>query len=221
MTDDDSAHDPESLEPVPTGPRPLAPPDGDVRVVDRRWWARGEPDAASAGEETGSDKPTYVQELEQRLAARDDELRTTISRYRDANAEFEQARARIRRDVARDVERGRRAILVDLLDVLDNLDRAVAAARTSSPGDPLLQGVELVRNQFLEKLRGYGVAPIDVTDALFDPARHEAATTVPVSDPRLDGRVVGVVRQGYAIGDDLLRPAIVAVARLTIEGVSS
>jgi molecular chaperone GrpE len=192
----------------------------DIQVVDRRWWARGDAGKGDSGART-FEKPSYVRELEDRLAAKDEELRATITRYREANAEFEQARVRMRRDVAKEVERGTRAILADLLDVVDNLDRAIDAARTRAAGSALLQGVEMVRAQFLAKLDGLGVKTIDTTGRAFDPGVHEAATTVPVTDPDQDGLVVGVIRQGYTIGDDVLRPAVVAVAALTREGTPS
>jgi len=192
----------------------------DIQVVDRRWWARGETAAgAAAGEPL--EKPTYVQELEARVAAKDEELRATLARYREANAEFEQARARMRRDVAKEVERGTRAVLADLLDVVDNLDRAIEAAKTAGSDPALRQGVELVRAQFLAKLDGHGVRPLDAAGRRFDPSCHEAATTVPVTDPAQDGIVVGVIRQGYTIRAEVLRPAVVAVAAFENQGVPS
>ena len=221
MADDSKKPTPQSGEPAPPAPRRPGPPEGDIRIVDKRWWAQ-EP-AADGGEpaEERSDKPAYVQELELRLAAKDDELRATIARYREASAEFEQARVRFRRDVAKEVERGTRAILADLLDVVDNLDRALDAARASSADGPLVRGVDMVRAQFLGKLAAFGVSPVEAMDELFDPARHEAATTVPVTDPARDGFVVGVIRRGYEIGEDVLRPAVVAVATFTPEGAPS
>jgi molecular chaperone GrpE len=190
----------------------------DIQVVDRRWWARGEAEGGGAAAES-LEKPTYVQELEARMAAKDEELRTTLARYREANAEFEQARARMRRDVAKEVERGTRAVLADLLDVVDNLDRAIEAARAAGSGPALLQGVDMVRAQFLAKLDGHGVRVIDAAGRPFDPSLHEAATTVPVADAAQDGVVVGVIRQGYAIRDEVLRPAVVAVAAFEKQGV--
>ena len=191
-----------------------------IQVVDRRWWARGETAAGGAADEP-FEKPTYVQELEARVAAKDEELRATLTRYREANAEFEQARARMRRDVAREVERGSRAVLADLLDVVDNLDRAIDASRANLSDPALLPGVELVRAQFLTKLDGHGVRPLDAVGRRFDPSLHEAATTVPVDDPAQDGVVVGVIRQGYSIRDEVLRPAVVAVAAFENRGVPS
>jgi molecular chaperone GrpE len=192
--------------------------DRDIRVVDRRWWARAAARGGDAADAPPSDKPSYVQELEQRLAAKDDELRATIARYREASAEFDEMRARLRRDVAKEIERGRRQVLADLLEVVDNLDRAADAARAASGSDALTQGVELVRSQFLAKLQAHGVTRVASLHERFDPTRHEAATSVPVLEEAMDGAVVGVIREGYLIGDDVLRPAMVAVGRFTHEG---
>ncbi len=189
-----------------------------LRVIDRRWWARQE--SSEAAEPTGAtgewqpDKPTYVEELERQLAEKDRIAQEYLAKYRDAAREFEEARVRLRKDIAREIERGRRTMLVELLEVVDNLDRALEAARGQAGADALVQGVELVRRQFLAKLEGFGVVRLEALDTPFDPTRHEAVTTVPVDDPTRDGRVCGVMTPGYLIGDEVLRPAMVAVARV-------
>lgn len=183
-----------------------------VKVVDRRWWARDEPGDASEAWE--SSKPTYVEELERKLTEKEAQLQDYIARYRAATSEFDAARARLRRDIARDVERGRRVILADLLEVLDNLDRALGAPRDSQSLEGLLQGVELVRRLFLTKLDALNVLRVDALQQPFDPVRHEAVSTVPAADPSQDGRVVAVLTPGYAIGDEILRPASVVVATM-------
>jgi molecular chaperone GrpE len=99
------------------------------------------------------------------------------------------------------------------LEAGHNLARASAPGRRSSAADSLLQGVEMVQRQFLSKLEAIGVKPIESTGAHFDPALHEAISTVPAASPDQDGVIVGVVRQGYRIGDEVLRPAAVAVAK--------
>jgi len=183
-----------------------------VRVVDRRWWARSGDEGDA---EAPSLKPTYVEELERRLAEKDEQLQATIAKYRAAATEFDDARARLRKEVSKDVERGRRAMLGELLEVVDNLDRAIDAARAAGTGGALLQGVELVHQQFLATLASFGVTRVDALGRPFDPATHEAVTTVPVTDPAQDHAVVGVVKHGYAVGDEVLRPALVAVGQLT------
>jgi molecular chaperone GrpE len=185
-----------------------------VKVIDRRWWANKDGNQAGSGEERTSLKPTYVEELERQLAEKDRQIQEYIAKYRQASQEFENSRLRLRREVGKDIERVRREVLAQLLEVVDNLDRALDAARQpGASSDALLEGVELVRRQFLAKLEGLGVTRIDAVDQRFDPEVHEAITTVPAADPDDDGLVVGVVRHGYRIGEDVLRPAAVAVAK--------
>jgi molecular chaperone GrpE len=185
-----------------------------VKVVDRRWWAKQDQGAATDDRTSSSpQKPTYVEELERQLAEKDRQVQEYIGKYRQAASEFDEARLRLRREIGKDIERGRREIIADLLEVLDNLDRALDAPGAGASPEALLQGVELVRRQFLAKLEGLGVRRIEVEGQHFDPAVHEAVSAVPVKDAADDGRIVGVVRHGYRINDDILRPAAVAVAK--------
>ena len=181
-----------------------------VKVVDRRWWVNQ--DGEAPREDTrGSGKPTYVEDLERQIADKDRQIQEYLAKYRGAAAEFEEARLRLRREISKDVERARRDILAELLDVVDNLDRALQSGRGSH--EALLQGVEMVRRQFLSKLEGLGVTRIEADRQPFDPTLHEAITSVPAESADQDGLVVGTVRAGYRIGDEVLRPAAVAVAK--------
>ena len=189
----------------------------DIKVVDRRWWTQKEDAEGGGGTEWQPRKPTYVEELERQLAEKDDVLKRSIAKHQEAAAEFDSVRVRLRRDISKEVERGTRAVLAELLDVLDNLDRAIEAAERSPDPGTLLQGVEMVRDQFLAKLEGFKIRRLGVLDRRFDPARSEAAVTVPVADPLKDELVVGIIRNGYEIDGEILRPAIVAVAKLTAE----
>jgi molecular chaperone GrpE len=183
-----------------------------VRVVDRRWWARGETDESGADDRLR--KPSVVEDLEQQIADKNAQIQTYLTDHRRMLEEFDQVKARIRRDSGREVERSRRLVLVEMLDVVDNLDRAIAAAQQSATSDQaLLKGVQLVRDQFLAKLQGLGVTRLEALGQPVDAARHEAISTAPVSDPAQDNTVVAVVREGYTIGDDLLRPAAVVVGK--------
>jgi molecular chaperone GrpE len=180
----------------------------DLKVTDRRWWARGE--EATAAEEPRL-KPSYVEELEARIAAKDVELQQLLGKYRGASEEFEQARARLRKELSKDVERGRRSLIVSFLEVLDNLDRALDAAADRTD-DPVVQGVAIVRQQFLTTLEGLGVKRLAPLGEPFDHAQHEAVATVASSGDTTPGTIVGIVKPGYLIGDEVLRPAQVAVA---------
>jgi molecular chaperone GrpE len=183
-----------------------------VKVIDRRWWAN-----VDAGAETAKDeprgKPTYVEDLEKQIAEKDKQIQEYLGKYRQAAGEFEEARLRLRREIAKDVERSRRDILSEMLEVVDNLDRALDSAKASASYEALVQGVDMVRRQFVSKLEGFGVTRIETDHQPFDPTLHEAISTVPAASPEQDGLVVGTVRSGYRIGEEVLRPAAVAVAK--------
>lgn len=184
--------------------------DSELKVTDRRWWAR------TAGAPTEAEepklKPTYIEELEARITAKDAEIQDLVAKYRGAADEFDQARARLRKEIQKDIERSRRALLASFLEVIDNLDRALDAAG-DRVDDPFVQGVSLVRQQFLSTLEGLGVVREDPLGQPFDPSRHEAVTTLSAAGDTPNGHVVGVVKPGYLIGDDVLRPAMVAVTK--------
>lgn len=130
---------------------------------------------------------------------------------RTANDEIARARARIEREADRREERHRRAILSDFIDVLDDLDRALAAGN----GSGVVEGVEMVHRRFLDKLTRHGVRRREVLAGdPFDATAHEAIAAVPTG-PDDDGRVVEVLRPAYFVGDELLRPAQVIVGRAT------
>lgn len=185
-----------------------------VKVTDRRWWARTvrEDGGTVSDSDWAPDKPSYVQELEQQLAEKNQLLQEYISQYKQAQHEFDDARARMRKEVARDAEATRRAVFIDLLEVVDDLDLAVTAARQAGHDPQLLQGIELVREKFLHKLTTYNISRVDPLGQPFDPTCHEALTSLPVSEAFADGVVAGVIRPGYMMGPDVLRPAAVAVA---------
>jgi len=183
----------------------------DLKVTDRRWWARGESAEHTESADEPKLKPSYVEELEAKVATKDFEIQQLLAKYRSASDEFEQARARLRKELSKDVERGRRSLIVSFLEVLDNLDRALDAAAERAD-DPFVQGVSIVRQQFLSTLEGLGVRRLEPVGQPFDPALHEAVATVAASDTSPAGTIVGIVRPGYLIGDEVLRPAQVAVA---------
>jgi molecular chaperone GrpE len=128
---------------------------------------------------------------------------------RAAIAEYEAARRRVERDAARVQDDTRTRLVAELLPVLDNLDRSIAAG---APG-PSLAGIKLVRDQLEAVLRGYGLERFDATGARFDPHLHEAMDVTAVADPADDGVVISQWKAGYRIADRVLRAAQVQVGR--------
>jgi molecular chaperone GrpE len=216
MKDDDekgSGHGKETGVAIPVNIK-NGRPEPRFRVVDRRHWTMEDEDDGEGepGEEPAR-QPTHVARLEKLLKEKDEQLREHAARTRQALEEYEASSIRLRRDAAREADKGRRAVLVEMLEVLDNLDRALEAAAESRNVDTLIEGVELIRSQFMDKMKGFNVTRMESLGSAFDPRLHEVVSLVPVSEPEKDGKVLGVVSEGYRCGDELLRPATVAVGK--------
>ncbi len=126
---------------------------------------------------------------------------------------LEATEARIQKNAQREADEARGKLVLELLPVLDNLDRTIEAGLAHG-GDPaLLEGVRMVRTQLEGVLLRYGVETIDATGQRFDPAIHEAIGVAPVGDPRASGMVAQQHQPGYQFAGRLLRPAKVLVAK--------
>lgn len=101
----------------------------------------------------------------------------------------------------------------DLLAALDNLDRAVQAAKQSGEKSPLVTGVIATQMQIGEVLKRHGITPIAAQGAPFDPNVHQAIQTVPAQEGETANTVSTVVQTGFMIHDRVLRPAMVVVAQ--------
>ena len=99
--------------------------------------------------------------------------------------------------------------------MLDNLDRTIKAAEDNGEAPAVVEGISLVRGQLEGVLRGYGVTRIDALAQPFDPAIHEAITTLPVLTTDAHNLVVDQIAPGYRYGAGLLRPAQVVVGKLS------
>jgi molecular chaperone GrpE len=200
--------------------RPATPPTDDdvvpVRVVDRRFWARTE-EAADPGAAAAepSRHPAFVEELEERVRRSEERLAETLAAHRRMQAEFDEARQRLLRDVDRRLEQAKAALFPEFLDVADQMDLALRAADAEEAGGAsLAQGLRLIQGRLLGALRAAGLERFEVLGEPFDPERAEAVAVVPVADPADDGRVVVQQRPGYRLGDRVVRPAQVQVGRL-------
>ncbi len=170
--------------------------------------------ATEAEIETPAEETPEVDPLEA-LRAENSELRDRVLR---TAAEMENLRKRTERDVADTRSYAISGFARDMLSATDALSRALtmlpAEARESN--DPtvksLIEGIELAEREMQRLLAKHGVTPIEAEGQKFDPHRHQAMFEVP--DPsRPEGTVVQVVQAGYAIGDRVLRPAMVGVSK--------
>ncbi len=157
--------------------------------------------------------------LAQMLADKEKEVAELKDKYLRSLADSENARKRIRQQSEESTRLQKEALLRDLLPIVDNLERAIEAARGSSDPKSIVQGVELVLRTLLDFLRNHGVTPVDAVGQSFDPFKHEAVDHVE-SDSHAPNTVIAEVHRGYQLGDRTLRPARVTVAKGSVESNS-
>ncbi|WP_218009446.1 nucleotide exchange factor GrpE [Herbidospora cretacea] len=140
----------------------------------------------------------------------DARLEELHDRWLRAVAELDNLRKRTARDLTRQRLDERARVAAEWLPVVDNLELALRHADDAG-ADPIIEGVRSVRDQAVAVLARLGFPRVEDLGARFDPARHEAVSTV--EDPQAEpGTVVAVVRPGYGEGPDQLRPASVVVS---------
>lgn len=164
-----------------------------------------EADAAEAGEgspEAGEDTPSELEQLKEQVK----EYERRLLRLQ---ADFDNYRKRMTREQSRWGEDARAELVGSLLPVLDDLERAL-----EQEGDPesIRQGISMIRRQLLETLGKYGVKPIQAQGQAFDPNYHDAVM-VEESEEHPEGTVLEEFRTGYTLGERLIRPCAVKVAR--------
>ena len=172
--------------------------------------------------ETDSDQPEAAaaepiqlgetEQLQAQIADKERELAEFKDKYLRVLAESENIRKRVRQQSEESVRLQRENMMRDLLPIVDNLERAVEAARGGGNGKPIVEGVEMVLRSLIDYLRSNGVTQMSAVGQPFDPQRHEAVDQVP-SAAHPPNTVVTEFNRGYLIGDRMLRPARVAVAR--------
>jgi molecular chaperone GrpE len=125
-------------------------------------------------------------------------------------AEFDNYRRRTTQERVFSEEAGKREILLALLDVMDDFDRALLHVGTAP--DAVVDGLKLIRQRFSDVLHSNGVTPFESEGQPFDPTLHEAMTVID-SDAGESGTVYAEARRGYFLNGKLLRPALVAVLK--------
>lgn len=203
------------------GTAPVDRPEGAAsEVSEEPLEPSGEPAPGPA--EAAAPPDERLTTLEMALAEEQRRAQEYLDHLRRMKAEFENFRKRTLRDQTRMLEMANRDIIVKLLPTVDDLERAIAAARTpaaelGAAGQALKEGLELVHRQLVEMLRREGLTRLEAEGRRFDPETHEAVGMV-ATDAHPEDTVVAVVQAGYQLRDDLLRPARVLVAKAPNDG---
>jgi molecular chaperone GrpE len=186
-------------------PENLSAGNGDT---DRGLRSKGE-------EKPGAPQPptdSTTEALRAQLAEKEKELAELKDRYLRTLAENENARKRMRQQSEETIRIQRESLLRDLLPIVDNLERAVEAARGGGNGASIVEGVELVLRGMLDFLKGHEVTQVPSVGHPFNPQHHEAVDQIE-SQVHQANTVVNEFSRGYRIGDRMLRPARVSVAK--------
>jgi molecular chaperone GrpE len=196
---------PATGEPAAQGPAAAAPEAADATLRSsgatslRAYSAEAAASAAKAGSTS------------ERLAAKTRECEETFDRLQRLAAEYANYQKRMARQLDQVQQSANRDLVLDLLPVIDNFERALAAAEAESDFAAFRDGVQLVHDQLLAALAKHGVTRVAAQDEAFDPEHHEAVAQVP-SDEHPEGRVVEVAQTGYRMHGRILRPSRVVVS---------
>jgi molecular chaperone GrpE len=162
------------------------------------------PETTSEEEAQGVEK-----DLDALLAETEREKDEYLDLAKRTQADFENYRKRMAAEVQAAQVRGKVAVAAEVIDAVDNLERALAAA---GEGADLAEGVQMVLGGLRETLNRNGVEVVDPAGEKFDPQWQEALSTLPAGAGAEPGVVVEVVQKGYRLGEQLVRPARVVVS---------
>ncbi len=166
--------------------------DDDAKIADQE-------DENSEAEAAEDERDKRIKDLEHDLAVQ--------------RADFYNFRQRTIKERQETRKRSQEEVIIAILPVLDNLDRALEAAN-SEDAKSILKGVEMVQRQFVNTLENLGVSIIKTEGEKFDPALHDASGTEKVDDPELDGKIITERLKGYRTQERVLRPAQVTVGKI-------
>lgn len=200
MSEDDPSDGPEdidSVEPAVAVPE-VAPAEPSIEAAQ----APGLEPSPAAGP---------AEEFLRRARLAEDRLAEVLAAYRQVRTENEGFRQRITRNLERRFDQRRERLLLKFIDILDNLDRALEAAEQSYAGNPLIQGLILVRTQLLQTLQEEGLERIPVLGLPYDPNFSEAVATQPVENAEHHHVVVKELLRGYRLNGRVARASRVLV----------
>lgn len=151
-----------------------------------------------------------VAQLKAELALKDGLVEEHSDRYKRLQADFENLRRRTRQekeDLSMVVAQN---ILLDLLPVVDNFERALGSSAGAQDAAQVLTGVEMIHRQFIQTLEKCGLTRVEALGQIFDPQKHEAVMRVE-DETQADGTVVEELQKGYAVRGKVIRPSMVKV----------
>jgi molecular chaperone GrpE len=149
--------------------------------------------------------------VQDELTSKSEECKAINDKYLRLAAEFENYKRLTQRDQREQIRFGNEQLLKELLPVVDNMERAIKAARANGSDSALIQGVELTLKQLFGILAKFGVQAIETAGQDFDPSAHQAVSYGPSNDVPAN-KVLDEFQKGYRLHDRILRAAMVSVS---------
>ena len=178
-------------------------------------------ESAAVEGEIVDESAARIAELEKALAASEAKFNEQQDSVLRARAEMENARRRAEAEVDKARKFALERFAGELLDVIDNLERAVMVADTENDAiKPMLEGVEMTLKSFVSTIEKFGMTPIDPQGEAFNPELHQAMSMQESAD-FAPNTVMAVMQKGYELNGRLLRPAMVMVSRAPDGGVDT
>jgi molecular chaperone GrpE len=175
-------------------------------------------DTPTQSTSSATEEANLVTELQLALAAKAEEVTSLNDKYLRLAAEFDNYKRLIQRDQRDQIRFGNEHLLKELLPVVDNLERAIKSSREGGGSDVLIQGVDLTLKQLTGALTRFHVVPVEAVGQPFDPATHQAVTSIE-SEKIPKQHVVDELQRGYLLHDRILRAAMVSVSAGRPDGV--
>lgn len=160
------------------------------------------PENAAAGEVT-------IEELKQELEKQKERAEANLASWQRTAADFQNYKRRVEQERSEVARLANAALIINLLPLLDDLERALASVDSHLAGMTWVDGIRLIYRKFQALLEMNGVTEIEAEGRDFDPTVHEAVTF----GEGEEGKVISVAQKGYRLGDRVLRPAMVIVGK--------
>jgi molecular chaperone GrpE len=185
-----------------------------VPVTDRRFSAKkGEESEDETEEETEEPYPVTIKRLKAKLEKQEALLKEYTASFKKMQEENNNFRNRLERDLEKRVEREKSGFITGLLDIIDNLERAIDSVEKTHDVDSLTDGIKMIHTQFKGFLENEGVEVIESVGKEFDPNLQEALEVLEVSSKKDDNIVLEEIQKGYRMNGQLIRPAKVKVGK--------
>lgn len=184
------------------------------KVFDRRFWKLDEEELEKESDKR-SQLPTYVESLKQQLDEKDQQLKEYIAAYKKEVVQgLEETKQRLERDANQRMKKLRGELSEPMLEVLDAFERSLSSFEGNIDPKAILQGIKMVHQLMLHKLKEIGLERIETVGKPFNPAVHEAIALSPTTDASQENLVVNEFTAGFMLDGRVIRPAKVQVARV-------